>query len=56
MLIASLKKKRVQAEVAEIVNKAGYSSPVRMPRGEDIMAACGQLKSESQRAKKSRDG
>jgi 23S rRNA (adenine2503-C2)-methyltransferase len=34
---------------AEIVNKAGYASPVRTPRGRDIFAACGQLKSESQR-------
>jgi 23S rRNA (adenine2503-C2)-methyltransferase len=34
---------------AEIVNKAGYASPVRTPRGRDIMAACGQLKSESHR-------
>ncbi len=34
---------------AEIVNRAGYSSPVRTPRGRDIMAACGQLKSASQR-------
>lgn len=32
---------------AKIVNDAGYSSPVRVPRGRDIMAACGQLKSES---------
>ena len=39
---------------AEIVNKAGYSSPVRTPRGEDIMAACGQLKSASLRVKKAR--
>lgn len=39
---------------AAIVNKAGYASPVRTPRGEDIMAACGQLKSASERAKKSR--
>ncbi|HYH37775.1 MAG TPA: 23S rRNA (adenine(2503)-C(2))-methyltransferase RlmN [Azospirillum sp.] len=31
----------------DIVNHAGYASPVRTPRGEDIMAACGQLKSES---------
>jgi 23S rRNA (adenine2503-C2)-methyltransferase len=36
---------------AEIVNDAGYSSPVRTPRGRDIMAACGQLKSESERAR-----
>ena len=34
---------------AEIVNRAGYSSPVRTPRGRDIMAACGQLKSDSER-------
>ncbi len=31
---------------AEIVNRAGYASPVRTPRGRDIMAACGQLRSE----------
>ena len=34
---------------AEIVNRAGYASPVRAPRGRDIMAACGQLKSASER-------
>jgi 23S rRNA (adenine2503-C2)-methyltransferase len=34
---------------AEIVNRAGYASPVRTPRGRDILAACGQLKSESER-------
>jgi 23S rRNA (adenine2503-C2)-methyltransferase len=32
---------------AEVVNKAGYASPVRTPRGRDIMAACGQLRSAS---------
>jgi len=32
---------------AAILNKAGYSSPIRTPRGRDIFAACGQLKSES---------
>ena len=37
---------------AEIINRAGYTSPVRSPRGEDIMAACGQLKSDSFREKK----
>ncbi len=37
---------------AEIVNAAGYASPVRSPRGRDIMAACGQLKSESVRIRK----
>ena len=39
---------------AEIVNRAGYASPVRTPRGEDIMAACGQLKSATERVRKSR--
>lgn len=39
---------------ADIVNDAGYASPVRRPRGEDIMAACGQLKSETERARKTR--
>ncbi|MGH6873842.1 MAG: 23S rRNA (adenine(2503)-C(2))-methyltransferase RlmN, partial [Aestuariivirgaceae bacterium] len=34
---------------AEILNRAGYASPVRTPRGRDIMAACGQLKSASQK-------
>ncbi|WP_457647206.1 23S rRNA (adenine(2503)-C(2))-methyltransferase RlmN [Profundibacter sp.] len=41
---------------SDIVFNAGYSSPVRKPRGEDIMAACGQLKSESERVRKSRKG
>ncbi|HVM83142.1 MAG TPA: 23S rRNA (adenine(2503)-C(2))-methyltransferase RlmN [Candidatus Binatia bacterium] len=41
------------AKFAAIVFDAGYASPVRTPRGEDIMAACGQLKSESVRARKS---
>jgi 23S rRNA (adenine2503-C2)-methyltransferase len=36
---------------AEVVNRAGYASPVRTPRGRDIMAACGQLKSESVKRK-----
>ncbi|MEX0970294.1 MAG: 23S rRNA (adenine(2503)-C(2))-methyltransferase RlmN [Paracoccaceae bacterium] len=43
---------RIEA-FAEIVNHAGYASPVRRPRGEDIMAACGQLKSATERARKS---
>ncbi len=42
---------RIEA-FANIVNKAGYSSPIRRPRGEDIMAACGQLKSATERARK----
>ncbi|MDP6951978.1 MAG: 23S rRNA (adenine(2503)-C(2))-methyltransferase RlmN [Alphaproteobacteria bacterium] len=41
---------------ARIVNDAGYSSPVRVPRGRDIMAACGQLKSESERARREKTG
>lgn len=39
---------------SDIVHAAGYASPVRKPRGEDIMAACGQLKSATERARKSR--
>jgi 23S rRNA (adenine2503-C2)-methyltransferase len=35
---------------AGILNDAGYSSPIRRPRGRDILAACGQLKTESERA------
>jgi 23S rRNA (adenine2503-C2)-methyltransferase len=38
---------------SDIVNAAGYASPVRTPRGEDIMAACGQLKSDSVKRRKS---
>jgi 23S rRNA (adenine2503-C2)-methyltransferase len=34
---------------AQIVNDAGFSSPVRTPRGRDILAACGQLRTESHR-------
>ncbi len=34
---------------AEIVNRAGYASPIRTPRGRDILAACGQLKSTSEK-------
>jgi len=41
-------------EFADIIYKAGYASPIRTPRGEDIMAACGQLKSETERARKSK--
>jgi 23S rRNA (adenine2503-C2)-methyltransferase len=39
---------------ADIINAAGYASPIRKPRGEDIMAACGQLKSATERARKSK--
>jgi 23S rRNA (adenine2503-C2)-methyltransferase len=38
------------ARFAEIVMAAGYAAPVRQPRGRDILAACGQLRTESRRA------
>ncbi len=41
---------------AEIVNKAGYASPVRTPRGRDISAACGQLRSASVKLRASERG
>ena len=44
--------KRIKA-FADIIYKAGYASPIRTPRGEDIMAACGQLKSASEKIRKS---
>ena len=34
---------------SDIVFNAGYASPVRTPRGRDILAACGQLKSETEK-------
>jgi 23S rRNA (adenine2503-C2)-methyltransferase len=43
-------KNRIRA-FAEIVNNAGFSSPVRATSGQDIFAACGQLKSDSERKK-----
>jgi len=39
---------------AAILNEAGYSSPIRRPRGRDILAACGQLKTESERVRPGR--
>ena len=44
---------RIEA-FGNIVNRAGYASPVRTPRGEDIMAACGQLKSATERVRRAR--
>ncbi len=38
---------------AAIVNDAGFSAPIRAPRGRDIMAACGQLKSASEHTRRS---
>ncbi len=37
---------------ADFINDNGYASPIRTPRGRDILAACGQLKSESERLRK----
>lgn len=38
---------------SDLLYELGYSAPIRMPRGRDILAACGQLKSESERERKS---
>ncbi len=38
---------------AAVLNRAGYASPIRTPRGRDILAACGQLKSESEKQRAS---
>ena len=46
---------RIEA-FAHKVLKAGYASPVRTPRGQDIMAACGQLKSASERQRRQKTG
>ena len=40
-------------EFAEVLNRAGYASPIRTPRGRDILAACGQLRSESKKTRAS---
>ncbi|HTJ65277.1 MAG TPA: 23S rRNA (adenine(2503)-C(2))-methyltransferase RlmN [Alphaproteobacteria bacterium] len=46
---------RAQIErFAQVLLRAGYASPVREPRGRDILAACGQLRSDSLRQKKTR--
>jgi 23S rRNA (adenine2503-C2)-methyltransferase len=42
--------KRIR-EFAKVLLDAGFSSPIRKPRGQDILAACGQLKSETIRLK-----
>ena len=46
---------RIEAFAAK-VSRAGYASPVRTPRGRDILAACGQLKSASERSRRQRTG
>ncbi|WP_149539216.1 23S rRNA (adenine(2503)-C(2))-methyltransferase RlmN [Siccirubricoccus phaeus] len=40
------------AKFAAVLNEAGYSSPIRRPRGRDILAACGQLKTEGERLRR----
>jgi len=40
-------------QFASILNRGGYASPIRTPRGRDILAACGQLKSESEKLRAS---
>ncbi|WP_096703185.1 23S rRNA (adenine(2503)-C(2))-methyltransferase RlmN [Magnetospirillum sp. 15-1] len=44
---------RTTKAFSDILQDAGYSAPIRMPRGRDILAACGQLRSESQRERAS---
>ena len=44
---------RTIQDFGDIVNRAGYASPIRRPRGRDILAACGQLKSESEKQRAS---
>jgi adenine C2-methylase RlmN of 23S rRNA A2503 and tRNA A37 len=39
----------ISEKFSEIVFNAGYASPVRTPRGRDILAACGQLKSATEK-------
>lgn len=41
---------------SDILYEAGFSAPVRTPRGQDILAACGQLRSQSERQRKARAG
>ena len=46
---------RIEAFAKRVLN-AGYASPVRTPRGRDILAACGQLKSLSERDRRQKTG
>lgn len=43
------------ARFAQIIMDGGYSAPIRMPRGRDILAACGQLKTQSERLRRGLD-
>jgi 23S rRNA (adenine2503-C2)-methyltransferase len=46
--------RKTQKRFSEILNRAGYTATIRVTRGQDILAACGQLKSESERTRCSR--
>ncbi|WP_417831157.1 23S rRNA (adenine(2503)-C(2))-methyltransferase RlmN [Terasakiella sp.] len=46
--------RKTQKRFTEILNRAGYTATIRVTRGQDILAACGQLKSESERTRCSR--
>jgi len=46
--------RKTQKRFVEILNRAGYTATIRVTRGQDILAACGQLKSESERTRCSR--
>jgi 23S rRNA (adenine2503-C2)-methyltransferase len=45
--------RRIIEAFADIVNRAGYASPIRTPRGRDILAACGQLRTQSEKTRAS---
>lgn len=46
--------RNAQRHFVDILNNAGYTATIRVTRGQDILAACGQLKSESERVRCSR--
>ena len=47
--VAEILPRVLESLLLAILKRAGYASPVRRPRGRDILAACGQLKSESEK-------
>ena len=47
-------KRETIQQFSQILLDGGYSAPIRVPRGRDIMAACGQLRSESERQKRTK--
>ena len=44
--------RKTMARFADFINDAGFSAPIRAPRGRDIMAACGQLRTDSIRERR----